>query len=419
MEGIGPGLRSAVLAKLSPEETVRMHTADETPVSPLQGTHAVRVYWSTSEASICPEGAAGTEPTTRPQWATEKRKLVRRYRAILKQKYVGRGKAYRFRRLLGKGGQGRVFLVRWSGADGFSRPIALKVNSPELYATVEDYENAMRHSATVAAKVADTYDAHLVDVLQIQEFDGIRVVLMEWIDGYDLRRLLQTAMMERFRELASDSDRTHIATVVVTDGAEQPRLHPGAAVTIIRDCLSGLMTLHARSILHGDLRPANIMLQRAGTAKIVDFGSAVMMNDQHRLRVFTPAYAAPEVLESKAWSAQSDLASLGYVLIELLTGRRLFPPSLTIDELVARKRALPSQLRQMLPDQSRTLIRFCRRLIAVDPRDRFMSAEQADMDRDHGAFRFQQELIEGRLGSAWDHDLGIWMSILLGEKSVV
>ena len=125
------------------------------------------------------------------------------------------------------------------------------------------------------------------------------------------------------------------------------------------------------------------------------------------------------MLESRAWSVQSDLASLGYVLIELLTGRRLFPASLSLEELLARKRALPNQLRQMLPDQSRTLIKLCRRLIAVDPRDRFMSAEQADLDLDHGAHRFQEELIQGKLGAVWPHDLAIWISILLGKRTMV
>jgi serine/threonine-protein kinase len=257
-----------------------------------------------------------------------------------------------------------------------------------------------------------------VDVQRIHKQDGIRFMLMEWIDGYDLRRLTHAQVLERFRRGATAEQWDKISRVVVTSGPEQSRLHPGAAITIVRDCLDGLKILHRMGILHGDLKPANIMLRRGGRAKIIDFGSAVISLDPPRQRVFTPAYAAPEVLTMKQWTPQSDLASLGYVVTELLAGRRLFPPRETVGELLARKQDLPDQLPRLLPQQvtrSARLMEFLQRLVAIDPGARFMSADQADLDPDEGAYAFLQELARGGLDAEWRNDLGIWVDRLKGK----
>jgi serine/threonine-protein kinase len=339
------------------------------------------------------------------------------YDAILDRRRVGGKRGFRFRRLLGKGGQGQVYLTRSRGADGFYRVVALKVFSPALYFRAKDYELAMRRIASVASQVAQVYHDHLVDVQRFHRWNGIRMMLMEWIDGYDLRRLLHSKVLVGFRDRVATEDWEKISEVVVTDGPDQSRLHPGAAITIIRDCLDGLKILHRMGILHGDLKPANIMLRRSGRAKIVDFGSAVIHRDPPLQRVFTPAYAAPEVLSTRQWTPQSDLASLGYVVTELLAGRRLFLRARSCDELLSKKQALPGQLPQLLPEQvtrSGKLMQFLRRLVAVDPTDRFMSAEQADLDPEHGAYAFLQELARVGLDAEWRNDLGIWIDRLKG-----
>lgn len=390
---------------------------EETTAGADGESSAPDIYQSTHFSPAEQDGKSGVEHRQPAQLDHELQDLTKAYHAILEQRRVGNKRGFRFQRLLGKGGQGQVFLTRSRGADGFYRVVALKLFSPEVYVRLKDYELAMRRIASVASQVAQVYHDHLVDVQRFHKRDGIRMMLMEWIDGYDLRRLLHSKMLDRFRERGTAEEWAKINEVVVTSGPDQSRFHPGAAITVIRDCLDGLKILHRMGILHGDLKPANVMLRRGGRAKIVDFGSAVIQRDPPVQRVFTPAYAAPEVLMAQQWTPQSDLASLGYVVIELLAGRRLFPPTRSHSDLLARKRALPDELHQLLPErvtQSGRLMRFLARLVAMDPKARFMSAEQADLDPDHGAYAFLQELARGGLDAEWRNDLGILIDKVKG-----
>ncbi len=78
-----------------------------------------------------------------------------------------------------------------------------------------------------------------------------------------------------------------------------------------------LAALHRENIVHGDIKPSNVMLKRTGNAKIIDIGSAFEMDNPPPIRTCTPFYAAPEVLDGGEMTPRSDLASLGYVLIEI------------------------------------------------------------------------------------------------------
>jgi len=354
-------------------------------------------------------------------------KSIARYRAIIRKRRIGRTRGYALRKLLGKGGQGRVFLTERRGADGFDFVAAIKLFSPESYSSVTKYEAAMRRIARVASLVAQAHHPNVVDVLFFDRRYGVRMMLMELVDGYDLRRLLKPAMHDKLRKNAPEHLWDEINKDLVTFGRPQLRMRPGFAVAIIRDCLAGLTLLHRRRVVHGDIKPSNIMLDRiSGHAKLVDLGSAFDLDDTQRQRFFTPAYAAPEVLERRQWTPQSDLASLGYVLIELLAGRRLFTSTKTTspfqqkepldrDVLLQKKKELPHYLDKLLPldvSECGSLMGLCRKLTDPDPDKRFLTAEQADLDPACGAYVFQQELIRGYLAREFGRGIRDWIEAL-------
>src|ERR1043166_2478726 len=84
--------------------------------------------------------------------------------------------------------------------------------------------------------------------------------------------------------------------VILCEGRVQPRLKPGVAIQILRECLAGLAALHRDGIVHGDLKPSNVMVKRTGNAKIIDIGSAMDLDKASARRMWSPAYAAPGVL---------------------------------------------------------------------------------------------------------------------------
>ena len=147
---------------------------------------------------------------------------------------------------------------------------------------------------------------------------GIRVMEMGWLDGYDLREVLSPPMLERTRARLPLDRWRYVNRVILEAGPLQTRLKPGVAIAVLRDCLAGLAALHRDGIVHGDLKPANVLLKRAGNAKLIDIGSAVDLRGAGPRRVWSPAYAAPEVLQGGENTPRSDLASLGSVLVELL-----------------------------------------------------------------------------------------------------
>jgi serine/threonine-protein kinase len=190
-------------------------------------------------------------------------------------------------------------------------------------------------------------------LLYVQNFTErrrIRVMEMEWVDGYDLDNLLTPAMFSRVQQRVSNRRWKYINDVIVTAGPLRPRLKPGVAVAIIRACLAALAALHRERIVHGDLKPSNIMVKRTGHPKIVDIGSALQLDNMPEQRTCTPQYAAPEMLERNEFTPRADLASLGYVLIEVLAGRPLFAGLRNLGELLEAKWTLPQRLERILPE---------------------------------------------------------------------
>lgn len=330
-----------------------------------------------------------------------------RYQQLVTSRYFPWTIHSHFLRRLGAGGQGIVFLTEHRGADGFAVPVAVKVFAPERYDDARGYDDAMARLAHVSSLIARIQQDNLLNVLNFVDCDRIRMMLMEWVDGFDLRRLLGHDMLQRIQSRVSMRRWEYINNVIATAGPEQTRFKPGVAVAIVRECLMALAALHRENIVHGDIKPSNIMLKRTGNAKIIDTGAAFEMDDPPPIRTCTPLYAAPEVLDGGEITPRSDLASLGYVLIELLSGRQPMAGLKTYRELLEVKRALPQKLATILPAEvtcNELLMSFCRGLIAPDPQLRFPDAEAATMLKE-GAAAFLRQLVKGDMSSEYVNEI--------------
>ncbi len=340
--------------------------------------------------------------------------LLKQYEQLTRDAKLSWTGHHHMLRLLGRGGQGEVYLTEYRGTDGFTVPVAMKVFSPERYAGSRNYNEAMQRVATIAARVALIQHDNLLAVQNFFERSRIRIMMMEWVDGYDLRQLTAPRCLHLLDGRVSKRRWKYIHEVIITEGPEQSRFKAGVAVAIVRECLAALAALHREGIVHGDVKPANIMLKRSGHVKLIDMGSAIDYHNPPRDRECTPLYAAPEVLEDRLSTPSSDLASVGYVLIELLSGINPVGQHEKLRDLLHAKRELPTKLEQILPEEvvcNDLLMQFLHGLISPDPNRRFSSAEAA-VHVDTGAAAFHRQLIISDMATEYDNDIRVWLEEL-------
>jgi len=354
-----------------------------------------------------------TSPTDRP--ASESvAALQQRYSGLLQRPGIQWTSERSFLKRLGTGGQGSVMLAERRGAAAFSIPVALKFFSPGAFESPAHYDREMYRMAEVAALVARIQVDHLVNVHSFQLDQGIYVLEMEWIDGFDLLHILRRDSLEIVQDAVTERRWASINERVITSGEVDCRLKPGMAVAILRECLEGIAALHRGGLIHCDLKPSNIMVKRTGQVKIIDIGSAFWVGRPPEGQPCTLEYAAPEVLTGQRATPQSDLASLGYMLIEMLSGFRPFA-GLNFDQQVQSKLHLLDRLPGLLPLEefqfSEALIRLLRGLVHPDPQKRFSGAEEAELS-DDGAAGFLKDLVKSDLADEYGTELRRWIEEL-------
>jgi len=199
---------------------------------------------------------------------------------------------YRLEELLGEGAVGQVFAAR----DAEGRRVALKILRSEL---AQDRVMVARFKRE--ARLAHDLDTpHVVPILELGRSDGIEFLAMPYYAGGSLAlrlRLLGPVSVDETVDLAAQLGR-------------------------------GLDALHARGVLHRDVKPSNVLLDGEGTAALADFGLA-RGPDSTRLTaegqlLGTPHYLAPELIEGGEASRESDVYALGCVLFECLVGEPPF-----------------------------------------------------------------------------------------------
>ena len=161
-----------------------------------------------------------------------------RYESLQKAGAVHWTAQYRFLERLGAGSQSVVILADRLGSLDVSLRVALKLFSPLLYPDTDSYLTEMAQTAQIAMKIASIQQDHLLDVHNFIESSGIQIMVMEWVDGFDMKYLMEP---DRLRAAASGAGRerwVHINDVVVTAGPTQSRLKPGVALHVLRECLA-------------------------------------------------------------------------------------------------------------------------------------------------------------------------------------
>ena len=324
---------------------------------------------------------------------------------------------YRILRKLGSGGQGVVYLALREGVDGYSTKVAIKLYARDESVSESSHLKEMERIAHQGQKISEIQQDNLVNIRDFVALEDTRVMVMEWVDGLDLRQLLDTKLYRESQARVAKADWDRLTDVLVSPGEDHCMLRPAAAVDILRGCLAGLSSLHHHEIIHSDLKPSNIMIKRTGTKKLIDMDSSCdrQVDLQAEVRG-TPYYMAPELIRERDVRYRSDIASLGYVLIEMLTGKLLFKECKTLDQLLEKKLRLPDELVEYMPrydhlDLRLDLLELCTKMIAADPTERFPDAEAADLGK-LGAASFHRQLVKHDLSAEYSRDLGWWIDLV-------
>jgi len=221
--------------------------------------------------------------------------------------------------LLGKGGMGAVYKARQPGLD---RLVAVKILPPEIGSDPAFTERFTRE----ARALAKLTHQNIVSIFDFGQADGLYYFMMEYVDGANLRHVIETGAIK-----------------------------PEEALAIVPQICEALQFAHDEGIVHRDIKPENILVDKQGRVKIADFGLAkllgkapaeVTLTGTHQA-MGTLHYMAPEQMQgAAAVDHRADIYSLGVVFYEMLTGElpmgRFEPPSkkvqidVRLDEVVLR-----------------------------------------------------------------------------------
>jgi len=311
--------------------------------------------------------------------------LVANYQAILNARAIYYPVAYRFLRELGRGRQGVVFLGLRQGARGCVTRHAIKIFDPGIYPSAKKYWTDMGRIAAQTSKLQLVSSPNLVAPDIYEESNGIGYLQMEVVDGVSLRYLLDGKHLNEVRSRCTPEEWARFTDVMFRVEGDKVSIQPGVALYIMRQALRGLETLHEMGFVHSDIKPANIMIDRLGYVKLIDYGRAVRLNERVSLLMGTPLYMPPEMHRREASMAQGDLYSVGLVGLEMLRGTPLAPPTLLNEnDLLNLKNALPDQLADVLPDhvrQNAQFVELLKRFLDPDPRRRYSNAEDAEVGK--------------------------------------
>lgn len=345
--------------------------------------------------------------------------LYQHYQAILQARALYYPVAYRFVRELGRGRQGVVFQGLRQGARGCVTRHAIKVFVPTIYPNAKKYWTDMGRIAAQTTKMQQINSPHLVAPDIYEEDNGIGYIQMEMIDGVGLRYIMDGRHVARARAKSPD-DWARLYDVVFHEHNGRLAIQPGIAIYIMRRVLRGLEVLHELGFVHCDIKPANIMIDRLGTVKVIDYGRGAFINEQQAFLLGTPTYMAPEQHRREPSNPASDLYALGMVGLEMLRGEPVINGGTTSEnDLLAYKMKLCDILPDLLPDyvrQNEAFVGVLRKLLHPDPAKRYASAEAAEAGRG-GLILVHKQLAQVGKDTEYGRELENYLSRLVDPRT--
>lgn len=237
-----------------------------------------------------------------------------------------------------------VFRAKLLGYQGFEKIVAIKRILPE-FAQNTNFKKMFVHEANLSATLEHPNIAH---VFANGENNGFLYLIMEYIDGHNLRELIKKSIKQ--------------ATPLSRE----------MSIYIVTEVLKGLEYAHTRNdkkgnslgIVHRDVSPQNIMLSYEGTVKLVDFGIARLTNTQANKKnskaiVGKFSYMSPEQAKGDEVDRRSDIFSTGIVLWELLVGKKLYEADTDEEIISLAEKAIipePSEITGYLPSSLEKIV---------------------------------------------------------------
>lgn len=234
--------------------------------------------------------------------------------------------------------------------------VALKVFYPDTTLAADQQEELRRRFEKEASILTTIEHENVVGVREIGTFNGQEYIAMEFLDGPNLKELLEMGVSFSLAE-------------VIDIGVQ---------------VLSGLAACHTQGVIHRDIKPANVVKLPSGTVKLADFGIARILTDATISRtgtvVGTPNYMSPEQVRGEELSFSSDLFSLGVVLYELLTRHKPFDGDTITAIMYNVVNLTPPPVRFYDPDLPGSMEQMLKHALAKSTRDRYQNAREFQRD---------------------------------------
>ena len=215
------------------------------------------------------------------------------------------GERYEIVKMLGQGGMGAVYHAHDRELE---REVALKVIRSDMAANPEILRR-FKQELILARQITHK---NVIRIFDLGQADGIKFITMEYIEGEDLQGLIR----------------------------RKKKLEPAEAATIMAQVCRALEAAHNEGVIHRDLKPQNIMLDKTGRVYVMDFGIARSLvtpgMTQTGALIGTPDYMSPEQAKGQTLDVRSDLFTVGIIFYEILSGQSPFEADTTMGKLWKR-----------------------------------------------------------------------------------